>query len=1084
MERSMPKRLFRITLAVFLLSIVVSLAPTYAQTPTPPSPRDALIAEIKAYAERHVENNSDMQTQLVVDLYRNNTEGLTPQEIARIYEEEYTRQKEANKPGPLGFLRPSVGWIVAFILLVLLVLRNALEKWLSSLVSSVSEYIYNKLAGKPFFQRTALRHYRAALIGKYEKLHIPFRPNRPLDMGDVYVPLKVTGTADTAQIEAYRAVDDYRKLMIKGAPGSGKSMLLKHIALSYAKGRLDELTDQPVPVLLELHRLNDPKTTIEAESVAELARNDFPHAQRFVSCALEQGTLMLLLDGLDEVNSNERKRVVQHIKDTLNQHKKCRAIITCRTAVYRGDFDEAVNQTLEIVEFNDQQIRHFLASWEKDMKQRGKSIDQLMQTLRDRPHIMALARNPLLLTIIAYLYTDTEFVLPHSRAEFYRNSTDVLLELWHPEYGYKFKTSAKRAVLRHLALFCQDTSHQQAQDRHSIDYSTALEQVRQVLPELNLKPEDASSLLEEIVERSGLLLSIDGGERYQFAHLTLQEYFAATELTNDANGLLARFSADHDTWRETVKLWCGLDHDGTFLIRAVYEQSPLTAFECLADAQKVEPALAEEIIETFKARLGTDDDNIIIRAFGTVASDLRPRGAAVFKFLEETLATSQELARRTASANALSLTNLPQVALALARFYISHPEVHAPLVRTGDLAIPALVSLARGRSIEAVDDLGNIGTPMAAATLTSLLWHPAKFIATRAAWHLAALLPQPEIEDGLRGYVLTQEQRKTEWLDWIWQPFGEPLASALPVIAGRAAYLIEQSPLAMAPTVPLSLDPRLIIPICSITARSETKRVKQKQRDNAQKRAEIVSFGITEDRTRFVRETVDMMQASLRWKYLLSSLPVEAQFDLLQRLVPLGPWPSRDDWRNIFHPSKYDFRTSWHYRMILLIVIIASTLGFIEMIKSQSQTALAGFIETIFGLALMLPYISTTRDPGKIVMLATAPITLPYALSRGHLISEVAENLYKQLSWPGPLKWAIIVPIIVVVLIIFVIWSPVLICFSTLLLLDVMPWSLVAIFWLAVLGTGTTFWRIGKRRERGPKSIARHPRAPSYQNTT
>jgi len=221
-------------------------------------------------------------------------------------------------------------------------------------------------------------------------------------MRQVYVPLKVAGTTDSNQIDAYWAVAGHRRLMVTGPPGSGKSMLCKYIALTYAEGRLADLPDRPITVLLELHRLNDPKPSVEEHLAAELARNDFPHAERFVSQCLKQGALMLLLDGLDEVNSSERRRVVQQIKDLLDEHEKCRAVITCRTAVYRGEFADTADQTLEIVEFSDQQIRRFLRSWEPDMPE-DKSIEQLMQTLHDRPRIMALARNPLLLTIIAYL---------------------------------------------------------------------------------------------------------------------------------------------------------------------------------------------------------------------------------------------------------------------------------------------------------------------------------------------------------------------------------------------------------------------------------------------------------------------------------------------------------------------------------------------------------------------------------------------------------------------------------------------------------------------------------------------------------
>ncbi len=90
-------------------------------------------------------------------------------------------------------------------------------------------------------------------------------------------------------------------------------MLLRYIALSYAEGRLEGLQERPVPIVLELHRLSAPDLTVEKfqqQLVAALERDDFPKADRFVSQGLEKGALMLLLDGLDEVNSSVRSQVV------------------------------------------------------------------------------------------------------------------------------------------------------------------------------------------------------------------------------------------------------------------------------------------------------------------------------------------------------------------------------------------------------------------------------------------------------------------------------------------------------------------------------------------------------------------------------------------------------------------------------------------------------------------------------------------------------------------------------------------------------------------------------------------------------
>src|SRR5262249_6627905 len=140
----------------------------------------------------------------------------------------------------------------------------------------------------------------------------------------------------------------------------------------------------------------------------------------------------------------------------LNRYPLWRMVMTCRNAVYKDEAADITDQKLEIAEFTDQQIRAFLRSWEPSFPE-GKSTDELLLALQDRPRIMALARNPLLLTITAYLYSDQDFILPHSRAEFYDQSTDQLLRVWHTEQN-QFQAAVKRLILQHLAVVFQNRS--------------------------------------------------------------------------------------------------------------------------------------------------------------------------------------------------------------------------------------------------------------------------------------------------------------------------------------------------------------------------------------------------------------------------------------------------------------------------------------------------------------------------------------------------------------------------------------------------------------------------------------------------
>ena len=961
--------LFALTLA---LSVILGTVPPLQSQPVSPSPQTSasdpencfvpadLCEQIKQRAQTHVEQDGKKRTDEVIKsftaLHPDWKDNLSEPEIAKIriaigdtYEGEYNKQDEIRKRDPqvaLEIFFENGLWVPSLLAMLGIIFawfRDAIGKAWLALIKSIDDWIYERFAGTPLFEGLALQRYREALVDHYQHLKIPFRVNqKPLEMSEVYVPLKVAGSSDSDQVDAYGAIAQYRRMMITGIPGSGKTMLLRHVAFSYGKGGLTGLEYRPVPVLVELHRLSDPALTEEeliAAIVEAFKRNRFPNADRFVRHSLEHGKLMLLLDGLDEVNSGVRPVLVQRISDllkSLDEHQRCRLIVTCRTAVYDHEFAHETDQTLEVVEFSDQQMRRFLLAWRQEIPA-GKSIDQLMQTLRDRPQIMALARNPLLLTIIVHLYTEPAFELPRSRAGFYRESTRILLEQWQDQFN-RYRGSDKRRVLQYLALYQQQASTQQQRDRRSIDYPVVLEQIRQLLPSLNLDPSrDTTPLLEELVERSGLFLKIDGGDRYQFAHLTLQEYFAAVALADKSQDLIQFFQQDPTTWREVVKLWCGIAGNSTALIMEVCRQDQILGFECLADAQEIDQQTAESIIEHCKGLLGTtgtQDD--VTKAFGAVAASDRPRGQAIFQFLAAALNQPAESHRFGAIAQALSFTNRPQAAKVLATRYAEMGEiVRQHLVRMGDLAVPELAQLAAQGEPSAIADLYAIGTPDAAVALVPLLWGIDQN-ANIAAWCLASLLLQPGVEEALKTCDLSKLGNNTSQVlsaarafAWVWEPFQDSPNSAMTAIMSRLAAQLTHEPHPMASTSALVLDPRLVVPILAIQSHQtfplpSTENLEQIDVLLAQRE---YTPQLNQQARQLVNALLAQSEPDKGWQALLTSLPPRFQLDLFRRLGTATRPPTHHDWLNIFQSVQYEFKTSRHYRGILQIAALLSLLA-------------------------------------------------------------------------------------------------------------------------------------------------------------
>ena len=970
------KRHFILLSTLFLLFWLGIDTNVYAQTPVPPT-RESLTKEIQERAQSDVANGKPIEsTEGLNALFGEQAKqvGMPVSEVLSIYEKEYNAAKAA-KPWWEGWL-PNLGWVAAFIALLAAIFRGAIEEAGKKFVTTIGTAIYNRMARYRPFWMFALRKYRQSLEKTYCELKIPFRAGRPFQMQDVYVPVRVEG-GSKQQVDAYQTIQGQKRLVVLGDPGSGKTMLLRHVAFTYARQGLDDFQGQPIPVYLELNRVESAGDDLFKALTKTLEDHNFPGAQKFLKSELENQSLLILLDGLDEVNMQARSVLVKQIQDLWQKHPDNRIIVTCRKAVYQGELDAWVDAKLEISEFSDQQIQRFMTSWQKDMPAE-KSIEHFFRTLRDRPQIMALARTPLLLTMVAFLYTDTEFVLPHSRSEFYSRSTDLLLDQWHGERNH-YKAMHKRIVLQRLALFNQLQAGNE-RERRTIELIDVLKQICIVAPDLMLKTEDAQPLLDEIVQRSGLMLAIDGGMRYQFTHLTLQEYFAACALEVEPKKLLDSYFENPDTWREVVRLWCSLGQDCTNLIRGVYEVDPLVAFECISDARNIDATYVDQLIENFQPRFKESLENdALAKAFALLAADPRPRGAIWLEILKENLNADD---KRLASCNVLAYTNIPQAAEILAKLAATQSDVLPFLIRLGNLAVPALTEPVQRGENWAMDAIFEIGTPQAALVLQSVLWtnEPKAYY---AAWQLASLLYSPGIEDALQATTLTVEQRNSKQIEWIWEPFTNSNNVDLRVIVGRIAYLLRSTSqnTSLLKISPLPCDLRLTLPLCALAFQDSLNNKTKDERKNLSKQLyELVDSEVYQidnkiraraslfpgrlnlrlDKSRLTatqtRNIVEHFSNKITtdpiWRYLFSMFPVGKRYSLLQILLLEEMQPSVDDWRNLNRPISYSFSTSWHIKVLKLLLLVLAIFIFGGASQQINQSPILG--NMIIGLILSL----------------------------------------------------------------------------------------------------------------------------------
>jgi HEAT repeat protein/SpoVK/Ycf46/Vps4 family AAA+-type ATPase len=386
------------------------------------------------------------------------------------------------------------------------------------------------------------------------------------------------------------------KLVIVGVPGSGKTTWLKHLALKYCRENLEKQERTRVPIPITLRTFSESGKDLRAYIEDVFEKYQFPKAKEFVESDLKNGKCQLLLDGFDELATKEQQeQITEQIHQFMDNYHNCPIVVTSRIAGYHDELSGFTK--LELMEFGDKQIELFIQNWfgESD-PEKAKSMQA---AIKANEQLKALARNPLMIAIIAIIYEEDR-ELPQRRAELYERFVEVLLSKWDVQKRLKNKYGAdkKEFILRKLALYCHSNNKRVMTEKE------VMQEMRKYFQQIKLKEDDAEPFLGEIWQRSYLLRQISM-DRYDFLHLSFQEYFTALELKEQGDGMSTIIEhLEEPWWEEPILLYAGISKDATALVKRIQEEVPedifysnLTLFgKCVADAEFTEPSLRDTIV--------------------------------------------------------------------------------------------------------------------------------------------------------------------------------------------------------------------------------------------------------------------------------------------------------------------------------------------------------------------------------------------------------------------------------------------------------------------------------------------------------
>jgi len=118
-----------------------------------------------------------------------------------------------------------VGVVAAWKVAVAFGLDNAIKSVASKVGETLLAGLGERLVGIPIFHAATIRRYQRRVLSEYDHLKLPFEPRGIPRLAELYVAVRVEN--DGATTSATDILKRFPTVMITGAPGSGKSVLLE-----------------------------------------------------------------------------------------------------------------------------------------------------------------------------------------------------------------------------------------------------------------------------------------------------------------------------------------------------------------------------------------------------------------------------------------------------------------------------------------------------------------------------------------------------------------------------------------------------------------------------------------------------------------------------------------------------------------------------------------------------------------------------------------------------------------------------------------------------------------------------------------
>ncbi len=399
---------------------------------------------------------------------------------------------------------------------------------------------------------------------------------------------------------------EQRLLVLLGEPGTGKSSLLRYLALRMAAPATTETLattalarlDGWLPLLVELRRYADPawRTDPWVEgTLLDYVHHLFTHdgldlSREAVHDFLrDDGHAVVMFDGLDELfDADRRDETARRIATFADRYPRVRVIVTSRISSYNRTVLGSGFALCTLQDFDSVQISQFVEGWSQhtnpsDSAEAQRQVARIRTIVDGSALTRDLAGNPMLLTILAMASTYREAFKERHRV--YRHAVTVLTCGWDVSRNIRdprlpkdyIDENDKLALLRRIARRMQEGRDGIAGNR--IAHRDLLAEFQAYLCETYPMPATdakatAKVMLTHLRDRNFIFTPV-GPDLLGFVHRTLLEYCCADDIVQRVTadeptaaeevGAVFRTRASDPGWQEVLLLVASMLDDRLFV---------------------------------------------------------------------------------------------------------------------------------------------------------------------------------------------------------------------------------------------------------------------------------------------------------------------------------------------------------------------------------------------------------------------------------------------------------------------------------------------------------------------------------------